>query len=78
MADGFKKNEDEIGALWVKSGAKGDYMTGTIEVGGELHRIVCFAVTKSSDKSPSWRVLKSKPREQAAPVSAPSSDDFRF
>jgi uncharacterized protein (DUF736 family) len=55
-----EKNPDEIGALWMKPSAKGDYMTGTIN--GE--RVVVFANTKkTSEKSPDWRVLKSKPRD---------------
>lgn len=36
----FEKNPDEIGALWLKSGAKGDYLAG--EIGGV--KVVCFAV----------------------------------
>lgn len=56
----FEKDPDEIGALWLKSGKKGDYMTGTIN--GQP--VVCFGVTAKSDKAPTWRVLKSKPREQ--------------
>lgn len=55
----FEKNPDELGALWLKSGAKGEYMTG--EINGV--KVVCFSVEKSSEKSPAWRVLKSKPRE---------------
>lgn len=57
----FEKNPDEIGALWLKSGAKGDYLTG--EIGGV--KVVCFAVKRTSEKSPAWRVLKSKPRDTA-------------
>lgn len=61
----FKKDEDEIGALWIKSGAKGEYMTGTIN--GE--RVVVFRNgNKRGEKSPDWRVLKSKPREDSAPA----------
>jgi hypothetical protein len=63
----FEKDPNEIGALWLKSGAKGDYMTGTIDMGAGPVKVVCFAVKASSDKSPAWRVLKSKPREDAAP-----------
>jgi len=58
-----QKNPDEIGALWVKTSPKGEYMTGTIN--GE--RVVLFRnAKKASDKSPDWRVLKSKPREAQA------------
>lgn len=57
----FEKDPNEIGALWEKAGAKGPYMTGTIN--GE--KVVLFKNgNKRSDKSPDWRVLKSKPREK--------------
>ena len=66
----FEKDHNEIGALWMKRGAKGDYMTGTVN--GE--RIVCFAAKRGSDKSPDWRVLKSVPRDAPPPAPAPSID----
>ena len=65
----FEKNPDEIGALWLKSGAKGDYLTG--EIGGV--KVVCFAAKRTSEKSPAWRVLKSKPRD-----AAPAETDVEF
>lgn len=58
----YEKNPDELGALWLKSGSKGEYMTG--EIGGV--KVVCFPNTKGGDKAPAWRVMmKSKPKEQA-------------
>lgn len=55
------KKEDEIGALWVKSSANGDYLTGTING----VKVVVFANTyKTNEKHPDWRVYKSTPREQ--------------
>jgi hypothetical protein len=58
------RDPNELGALWEKVGAKGPYMTGTI--GGE--RVVVFKNgNKNSEKSPDWRVLKAKPKEQADP-----------
>ena len=58
------KNPDEIGALWLKTSAKGDYMTGTIN--GEP--VVLFRNTfkEEGSKQPDWRVLKSKPKEARA------------
>lgn len=71
----FKKDPDEIGALWAKSGAKGDYLTG--EIGGV--KVVCFAVKATSDKSPTWRVLKSKPREDREQGVVPvAAEDIAF
>ena len=55
----FEKDPNEIGALWIKAGAKGDYMTGTVN--GE--RVVIFKAKKGSDKSPDWRVLKAKSKD---------------
>lgn len=58
----YEPDPNELGALWVKSGAKGDYMTGTING----VKVVCFPNTrKSSDKAPDWRVMKSIPRGES-------------
>ena len=54
----FEKNPDELGALWIKHGPNSDYMTG--EISGV--KVVIFPAKKTSEKSPDWRVLKSKPR----------------
>lgn len=57
----FEKDPNEIGALWVKEGRKGPYMTGTIN--GE--KVVLFKNgNKNSEKSPDWRVLKSQPKPE--------------
>jgi hypothetical protein len=58
----FEKNPDELGALWVRRGAKGEYLTGQIN-GLD---VVCFAVKSDNPKAPAWRVLKSKPKTAAA------------
>lgn len=65
MSDYKSQNPDELGALWEKSGAKGPYMTGTI---GGVKVVLFKNGNKSSEKQPDWRVLKSKPREDAAPA----------
>ena len=60
-------NTNELGALWLKRGAKGEYMTGTISG----VKVVLFPNTnKTNDKQPDWRVMKSEPRE------ARSSDEL--
>jgi hypothetical protein len=56
----FEKNPDELGALWCKEGAKGPYMTGTIDG----VKVVLFPAKKTNEKSPDWRVLKSKPKTE--------------
>lgn len=58
----YEKDPNEIGALWMKSGRKGDYMTGLIN--GES--VVLFPVKSTSAKAPQWRVLKSKPKDELA------------
>lgn len=68
----FEKDESEIGALWVKSGAKGEYMTG--EIAGQ--RVVVFKNgNKRGDKSPDWRCFKAKAKQQAA-TPEPAQPDF--
>jgi uncharacterized protein (DUF736 family) len=68
-----EKNPDEIGAMWMKTGAKGDYMTGTVN--GE--RVVVFRNDKrGNEKAPDWRVLKAKPREgQQVEAGVPIHED---
>lgn len=56
----FEKDPNEIGCLWAKSGAKGDYLTGVIDG----VNVVCFAIKSNNPKAPSWRVLKSVPRDE--------------
>jgi hypothetical protein len=52
-------NEDKIGALWVQSSPRGDYMTG--EINGQ--KIVVFTNGyKQSAKHPDYVIYKSKPR----------------
>lgn len=57
----FERDPNEIGALWLKSGSKGEYMTGTIN----NQPVVLFRNSRKAEgsKAPDWRVLKSKPRE---------------
>lgn len=61
----MNKNPDELGALWLKDGAKGPYMTG------EIAGVKVFVVPNRSENAnaPTWRVLKSKPREERRDVS---------
>ena len=51
--------DDKIGALWVKTSERGDYMTG--EINGQ--KIVVFTNGyKQSDKHPDYVIYKSRPR----------------
>lgn len=65
------QNPDELGALWIKHGAKGEYMTGTIN--GQA--VVVFRNDRKADgsKQPDWRVLKARPKSGAT---GPASSDW--
>ena len=60
----FEKDPNEIGSLWLKTSAKGDYLTA--EVNGV--KVVCFAVNSKNPKAPTYRVLKSKPKDDDGSV----------
>ena len=55
-----QNKSEELGALWMKHGSRGEYMTGTI---GGVKVVVFPNDRKGNEKAPDWRVLKSKPRE---------------
>ena len=62
----FERDENELGVLWEKSGSRGTYFTGTIEIDGTKHPIVVFKNgNKRSEKAPDWRILKSRPKVEA-------------
>lgn len=65
----YEKDPNELGALWNKSSARGEFMTGTIN---GVPVVIFRNTNKRSEKAPDWRVLKSQPRE-ARP--APMTDD---
>lgn len=71
------RNADELGALWVNTGAKGEYLSGTIQG----VRVVCFKNDKkvAGDTLPTWRVLKAKapgePRRDAPSMTSGFEDD---
>jgi hypothetical protein len=55
---------DKVGALWVKTSARGDFMTGEVTVNGVTQQIVVFANQfKDAEKKPDWVIFKSRPRE---------------
>jgi hypothetical protein len=56
----FEKDPNEVGALWIKTSARGEFLSGKIEGIGD---VVCFPVKNPGPKSPAWRVLKSQPRD---------------
>lgn len=74
----MSEQEKDLGALWVKKGAKGEYMTGSITIDGVETRIVCFLNTnKTETKHPDWKILRSIPQnktEQNNPL--PTEEDI--
>jgi hypothetical protein len=62
----YEKNPDELGALWLKQGSKGAYMTGTIDG----VNVFCTPTQSDNPKAPTWRVMKSKPKDA---MTAPAS-----
>jgi len=58
--------EKDIGALWVKEGQHGKYMSGSVEINGEKIRIVVFKNNyKQEDKYPDYRIYRAKSQQQA-------------
>lgn len=64
MSETSGEKQKELGALWIKQGPRGEYMTGVIEVNGEKTNVVAFKNdNKKNPKEPDWRILKSVPKE---------------
>lgn len=56
------EKQTEYGALWIKSGPKGEYMTGNLSIGEQKIKVVAFKNTqKKNPNEPDWRILESKP-----------------
>jgi uncharacterized protein (DUF736 family) len=71
------EREKNIGALWLKEGRKGKYMSGVVTVNGVEQRIVVFKNHyKQEDKHPDYRIFMSKPREER--FGQPASDAVPF
>lgn len=68
--------DDSIGALWIKDGKNGKYMSGVVEIDGAKHNIVVFKNGyKEKENQPDYRILKSKPKD--APKEDVKQDDFK-
>jgi len=52
-------NNRKIGALWLKEGTKGEYMSGELIINDQKVPIVAFKRDKRSDREPDWDILKS-------------------
>jgi len=61
-----KKNSD-IGAIWIKSGNYGDYLSISVEINGTKHSFAAFPnkYKQEGDNKPSYRIPA--PKTQAQP-----------
>lgn len=68
--------DDSMGALWIKDGKNGKYMSGVVEIDGVKHNIVVFKNNyKERENQPDYRILKPKPKD--APKEETKQDDFK-
>lgn len=61
MSEHQKKKD--IGAIWVKSGQYGDYLSISIEINGQKHNFTAFPnkYKETGDKKPDYRIPEPKP-----------------
>jgi hypothetical protein len=60
----YKKDPDEVGAIWVKQGAQGEYLS--LSMNGQY--FVAFKNKfKKEAKHPDWVIKKSKPKPEPRP-----------
>jgi len=57
----MEQENRKIGALWHKSGSRGDFMSGELIINEQKVPIVVFKRDKRSEKEPDWDILKSLP-----------------
>lgn len=76
----MENKNNRIGALWIKEGRKGKFMSGNVEIDGVKVDIVVFKNDKGDNpKRPDYSILKSEPRGESKPYVQPGSpaDDHR-
>jgi hypothetical protein len=63
-------NDNELGALWIKEGQKGKFMSGKLKIDGKDIPIVIFRNTykEPGDNKPDYKVYKSKPKDDSKPL----------
>lgn len=70
-----REREEELGALWVKSGANGNFMTGSIAVDGVKVDVIVFENRyKRTDNHPDYRILKARIQRDKSDGRTPSQN----
>ena len=74
----FKKNDDNMGALWIKKTSKASFLSGVIEdEEGNKTRIVVFKNKfKEKENQPDYRILKAKEIEEKEEVEETADELF--
>ena len=54
-----KPKDSSIGAIWIKQGAKGEYLSISLELEGRQYNLTAFtnSFKESGDKKPDYRIL---------------------
>lgn len=65
----------KLGALWLKEGKKGKFMSGVLTWGEQKIPLVVFKNNRKQEaKHPDYEIFLSEPREQQQPQQAPNDD----
>ena len=64
----------EIGALWLKDGKKGKYMSGKMEIDGKDIVIFIHKNTKAKDTHPDYKVSRTIDDDEPSQESLPKTD----
>lgn len=72
-----ERDPNELGALWIKQGRKGEYMTG--KIGDQPVVIFRNEHKREGSNAPDWRVLKPQKQDREQDQRAPVVDqDINF
>lgn len=55
--------QTSIGALWVKEGKKGQFLSGKLDINGEKISVVAFKNKKTKENQPDYRIFVSSPQQ---------------
>ena len=67
---------DYIGALWIKEGQNGKFMSGNVEINGVKHPILVFKNTKKEkDNQPDYKICQPAKESGLQQAPEPANDD---